>query len=99
MELIFLNTENSKTTEPHRFRLTLGDKRNLKDPNKNIALANSSIYYTWKSVKSTYNNNEIIILLQLGMINLICLMDHIMDHIIIQILNIILNTLLKKLKL
>ena len=61
MELIFLNTENSKTIEPHRFRLTLGDKLNLKDPNKNIALANLSIYYTWKSVKSAYNNNEIII--------------------------------------
>ena len=61
MELIFLNTENSKTIEPHRFRLTLGDKLNLKDPNKNIALANLSIYYTWKRVKSAYNNNEIII--------------------------------------
>ena len=41
-----MNTENSKRNEPHRFRLTLADKVNLKDPNKNVALANLSIYYT-----------------------------------------------------
>ena len=29
-----MNTENSKTNEPHRFRLALADKRNLEDPNK-----------------------------------------------------------------
>ena len=43
-----MNTENSKTNERHKFRLTLSNKLNLKDPNKNIALANLSIYYTWK---------------------------------------------------
>ena len=58
METIFLNTENSKTDEPHRFRLTLTDKLNLKDPNKNMALANLSIYYTWRNIKSTYDNNR-----------------------------------------
>ena len=47
-----MNTEISKTNEPHRFRLTLADKRNLKGPNKNMALANLSIYYTWKNLKS-----------------------------------------------
>ena len=36
MERIFMNIENSKTNEPHRFRLTLADKLNLKDPNKNM---------------------------------------------------------------
>ena len=46
METIFINTENSKTDEPHKFRLTLTDRLNLKDPSKNIALANVSIYYT-----------------------------------------------------
>ena len=35
------------TNEPHRFRLTLVGKLNLKDPNKNIALASLSTYYTW----------------------------------------------------
>ena len=56
MEIIFMNTENSKTNEPHRFRLA--DKINLKDPNKNMALANLSIYYTWRNIKSAYNNNK-----------------------------------------
>ena len=48
METIFMNTENSKTNEAHRFKLDLTDKRNLKNPNKNMALANLSIYYTRK---------------------------------------------------
>ena len=53
-----MNTENSKTNEPHRFKLNLTDKRNLKNPNKNKALANLSIYYTWKNINSKYNNNK-----------------------------------------
>ena len=36
----------------------MADKINLKNPNKNMALANLSIYYTWKNIKSKYNNNE-----------------------------------------
>ena len=48
METIFINAENSKTIESHRFRLDLTDKLNLKNP-KNMALANLSIYYTWKN--------------------------------------------------
>ena len=47
-----MNTENYKTNEPHRFKLDLADKPNLKNPNKNMALANFSIYYTWKNIKS-----------------------------------------------
>ena len=58
METIFMNTENSKTSELHRFKLDLTDKLNLKDPKKNMALANLSIYYTWKNIKSEYNNNK-----------------------------------------
>ena len=58
METIFVNTENSKKSEPHRFKLDLTDKLNLKNPNKNMALANLSIYYTWKNIKSEYNNNK-----------------------------------------
>ena len=53
-----LNSENSKTSEPHRFKLDLTGKLNLKNPNKNIALANLSIYYTCKNIKSEYNNNK-----------------------------------------
>ena len=58
MGTIFMNTENSKTNEPHRLKLDLADKLNLKNPNKNMALANLSIYYTWKNIKSEYNNNK-----------------------------------------
>ena len=61
METIFTNTENSKTNEPHIFRLSLVDKFNLKNPNENMALFNSSVYYTWKNIKSAYNNNKFIV--------------------------------------
>ena len=58
METISMNTENSKTNEPHRFKLDLADKLNLKNPKKNIALVNLRIYYTWKNIKTEYNNNK-----------------------------------------
>ena len=53
-----MNRENSKASEPRRFKLDLTDKLNLKNPNKNIALANLGICYTWKNIKSAYNNNK-----------------------------------------
>ena len=53
-----MNTKNSQTNKPHRFRVTLADKLNLKDLNKNIVLDNLSIYYTWKNFTSAYNNNK-----------------------------------------
>ena len=34
MKTIFMNTDNSKTSEPDRFKLDLTDKLNLKDPKK-----------------------------------------------------------------
>ena len=55
---LYEQSEDSKTNEPHIFKLDLTDKRNLKNPNKNMALSNLSIYYTWKNVKSKYNNNK-----------------------------------------
>ena len=58
METIFMNTGNSGTNEPHRFKLDLTDKLNLKDPKKSMALVNLSIYYTWKNIKSECNNNK-----------------------------------------
>ena len=58
METIFINTENSKTNESHRFKLDLADKRYLKNPKKNFVLVNLSIYYTWKNIKSEYNNKK-----------------------------------------
>ena len=41
-----MNTENRKISEAHRFKLDLTDKLSLKNPNKNMALANLNIYYT-----------------------------------------------------
>ena len=53
-----MNSKNSKTNESYKFKYDLIDKLDFKNPNKNMALANLSIYYTWKNVKSTYNNNK-----------------------------------------
>ena len=58
METFFMNTKKSKTNEPHMFKYNLIDKLDLKNPNKNMALANLSIYYIWKNVKSIYKNNK-----------------------------------------
>ena len=58
MEIFFMNTKNSKTNKSHRFKYDLIDKLDLRNPNKNMALGSLSIYYTWKNVKSTYNNNK-----------------------------------------
>ena len=58
METFFMNTKNSKTNEPHRLKYNLMDKLDLKNPNNSMALASLSIYYTWKNVKSIYNNNN-----------------------------------------
>ena len=55
METFFMNSKNSKTNEPNRFKY---DKLDLKNPNKNMALGSLSIYYTWKNVTSTYNNDK-----------------------------------------
>ena len=54
-----MNTENSKTNESNKFIYQFTDKLNLKTTNdKNIGLVNLSIYYTWKNIKSVYNNNK-----------------------------------------
>ena len=52
-----MNTANSKTKNSNKFVYNFIDKLNLKNPNKNITLANLGIYYTWKNIKSDYNNN------------------------------------------
>ena len=59
METISMNTANSKTSESNKFVYYFTDKLNLKNRNKNIALASLSMYYTWKNVKSSYNKFKI----------------------------------------
>ena len=52
-----MNTENSKANESNKLIYQFADKLDLKNPNnKNMGLVNLSIYYTWKNIKSTYNN-------------------------------------------
>ena len=53
-----MNTLNSKTNESNKLLYQFNDKLNLKNPVKNMALANLSIYYTWKIIKSEYDNNK-----------------------------------------
>ena len=58
MDTIFMNSENSKTSEHHVLVFKLTDKLDLRRGQKAVALSNLSIYYTWKNVKSSYNNNK-----------------------------------------
>ena len=58
MDTIFMNSENSKTSEPHILKLKLTDKLNLRLDKKVIALSNLRIYYTWNNIKSSHNNNK-----------------------------------------
>ena len=88
METFFMNSKNSKTSEPNRFKYDLINKLDLKNPNKNMALGNLSIYYTWKNVKSTIITISLKYQHLLGMKPLI----YLMDHMIYQKYKIILNT-------
>ena len=58
MDTIFMNSENSKTSEPHLLILKLTNKLYLRISEKIIALSNLPIYYTWKNIKNSYNNNK-----------------------------------------
>ena len=58
MDTIFMNSENSRTSEYHVLVLKLTDKLDLRRGQKGVALSNLSIYYTWKNMKSSYNNNK-----------------------------------------
>ena len=53
-----MNSENSKTSKSHVLILKLTNKLDLRIVEKIIALSNLSIYYTWKNIKSSYNNNK-----------------------------------------
>ena len=53
-----MNSENSKTSEHNVLVLKLTDKLDLRGGQKTVALSNLSIYYTWKNVKNSYNNNK-----------------------------------------
>ena len=58
MNTIFMNSENSKTSKPHVLISKLTNKLDLRIGEKITALSNLSIYYTWKKIKNSYNNNK-----------------------------------------
>ena len=58
METIFMNMENSKTNEPHKFVLNLSQRLDLRSSNKHVALQNVSIYYTVKNIRKQYKYNK-----------------------------------------
>ena len=58
MNTTFMNSENSKTPDPHRLLLNLTDKIGLRRKDKYVALSNLGIYYTWKNIKKAYKNNK-----------------------------------------
>ena len=54
-----MNSKNSKSSKQHVLKLKLTSKLDVRLGEKVIALANLSIYYTWKSTKSSYDNNKL----------------------------------------
>ena len=53
-----MNSEKSKTSDPHRLLLNISDKMNLKRKVKYVVLSNLGIYYTWKNIKKSYKTNK-----------------------------------------
>ena len=60
MNTIFMNSENSKTSDPHSLLLNLLDKINLKRNDKYVALSNLSLYYTQKNIKKVMQKQQIL---------------------------------------
>ena len=58
MDTLFMNSEKSKTSEHNVLVLKLTYKLDLRRGQKTTALSNLSVYYTWKNVKRSYNNNK-----------------------------------------
>ena len=59
MDTTFINSELSKTSDPHRILINLPDKIRLNRSDKYVALSNLSIYYTRKNIKTSYKNNKL----------------------------------------
>ena len=58
MNTIFMKSENSKTSKTHVLILTFTDTLDLRVGKNSIALSNLSVYYTWKNIRGSYNNNK-----------------------------------------
>ena len=66
MKTIFMYTENRKINEPYKFFLNLSQRVDFKSSDKNVALQDLLIYYTWKSIKKHYKNNKLKIITPMG---------------------------------
>ena len=53
-----MNSKNSQTSKPNVLILKFTDKLDLRIGENRIALSNLSIYYTWKNIESSYNDNK-----------------------------------------
>ena len=53
-----MNSENSRTSKAHILTLKLANKIDLRLGEKVIVLSNLGIYYTWKNIKNSNNNNK-----------------------------------------
>ena len=95
MDTIFMNSENSKTSEPHVLILKLADKLNLRRGEKSVALSNLSIYYTSKTQKAHTIIINLKYQLQYEMINLNYPMGHILYQIFKNYLSISLKSMEK----
>ena len=87
METTFMNTKNSKTNEPHRFKSDLADKLNLKSPKKNIALVNLIFITHGKTLNLSTTTINLKYLDQLG----VKLLIYLIVHILLMIYRITLN--------
>ena len=76
-----MNSENSKTSNPHRLLLFLTNEIDLKRGEKSVAMSNLSIYYTWKNIKSSYKNNEFKIFAPVWNNKFECQADHILNQV------------------
>ena len=58
IDTIYMNSESSRTPKPHTLILKLTNNLDFRIGKNVIVLSNLSIYYTWKNIKSSYNNNK-----------------------------------------
>ena len=57
MHTVFMNSQNNKTSDPHKLLLNLWNNINLKRSDKYVALSNLDVNYTWRNIKKPYKNN------------------------------------------
>lgn len=61
MDTLFINSEKARTPKKNRLTLKLQNKMDLSVRKKSKALANLSIYFSWKNISSALKNNELIV--------------------------------------